>query len=82
MRPYLLAGLMAATGCTEEAVRHVPPDCARRKAAVTSAEVKVVRLTDAARQALGEEAATLAWWEAREAETALDGAREAVRGCP
>lgn len=69
-------------GCTEEVVRPEPPDCARRKAEVARAEVKVVSLTRAARTALGEEAATLAWWEAREAETALDGAREAARGCP
>lgn len=69
-------------GCTEEAVRHLPADCAQRKAEVTRAEVKVVRLTEEARKALGEEAATLAWWETREAETALEEAREAARGCP
>lgn len=82
MRSFLLACLMAATGCAEEALRPAPPDCAERKAAVTRAGVEVVRLTEAARNALGEEAATFAWWEASEAEAKLEEAREAARGCP
>lgn len=69
-------------GCTEPEVRQLPPDCAQRKAEVTTAGAAVVRLTEAARQALGEEAATRAWWEAREAEGALEEVREAARGCP
>lgn len=78
----VVAVALGLLGCIEPEVRERPPDCAQRKADATRAEVKVVRLTEAARQALGEEAATLAWWEAREAETALEGAREAARGCP
>lgn len=78
----VVVGVGGLVGCAEPEVRERPPDCAQRKAEVTRAEVRVVRLTEAARQALGEEAATLAWWKAREAETALDGAREAARGCP
>lgn len=77
----VLAALFALD-CAEEVVRPTPSDCPERKAEVTRAEVKVVRLTAAARAALGEEAATLAWWEAREAEGALKEAREAARGCP
>lgn len=80
MRPLLCLLLLFA--CSEEAVRPRPPDCAQRRAVVTLSEAIVTARTKQAREALGEEAATLAWWEVREAESALEEARDAARGCP
>jgi hypothetical protein len=78
----LILCLLALPACSDDAVRPIPPDCATRRAAVVLAEVIVSETTKHARDAIGEEAATLAWWKVYEAEAALEEARKDARGCP
>lgn len=80
MRAALLVLLLV--GCTEREARPTPASCPERRAAVATAAAELERATKAARAALGEEAATLAWWRVDEAEDALEAAQDAARSCP
>lgn len=79
---FPLFAVLLLSACAEEPVRPTPPECDQRRAAAAKAAVDVATWTKEAREALGEEAATLAWWEVREAEAALEEAQDAARGCP
>lgn len=82
MRGAWMLGALMLMSCTEPVVRLTPPECAARQAAHTRAAAELERATEEARAALGEEAATLAWWKVHEAQEKVDAAEEALRGCP
>lgn len=82
MRGSWLLGALMLMSCTEPVIRLTPPECEARRAALVRATAELERATKTARAALGEEAATLAWWKVYEAEDKVEDAQDALRGCP
>lgn len=82
MQGSWLLGVLMLMSCAEPVVRLTPPECEARRAVHARAAAELERATEAARAALGEEAATLAWWKVSKAEDKVEDAEEALRGCP